>query len=198
MTKTIQEIRSEANLLGVKFHHKAGIPKIQAAIDLHLATSASVLPQAPGVEQRPASEIGKVPAYEEPMTSVEYRAQELKGARKRCSELVRIRLQCMNPQKKEWPGEIMSVGSAKLGTFKKFIPFNGEPYHVPRIIYDRLCERECSVFFNSTDERGHKTRKGRLIKEFSVEVLPALTQTELDELAQRQAMRDGGGNPLNR
>jgi len=189
--KTLEQVKSEANLLGVKFHHKAGIPKIQAAIDLHLATSADVIPPAGGDDQRPASEVGKIPAYEEPLTSVEYRAQELKGARKRCAELVRIRLQCMNPQKKEWPGEIISVGSAKLGTFKKFIPFNGEPYHVPRIIYDRLVERECSVFFNSTDERGHKTRKGRLIREFSVEVLPALTRQELDDLAKVQALRVG-------
>jgi len=190
MTKTVEELKSQANLLGVKFHHRAGAAKIQEAIDLHLATSADVIPAA-SPEQRPASEIGKIPKYEEPMTSVEYRQSELKGARKRCSELVRIRLQCMNPQKKEWPGEIISVGSAKLGTFKKFIPFNGEPYHVPRIIYDRLCERECSVFFNSTDERGHKTRKGRLIKEFNVEVLTPLTQIELDDLAKVQAMRAG-------
>jgi len=192
MTKTVEELKSQANLLGVKFHHRAGAAKIQEAIDLHLATSADVIPTA-SAEQRPASEIGKVPAYEEPLTSVEYRAQELKSARKRCGELVRIRLQCMNPNKKEWPGEIISVGSAKLGTFKKFIPFNGEPYHVPRIIYDRLCERECSVFFNSTDERGHKTRKGRLIKEFSVEVLEPLTRKEIDDLAKVQSLRGAQG-----
>ena len=105
---------------------------------------------------------------------------------------MRCRIQCMNPAKKDWPGEIFSVGSAKLGTFKKFVPFNNpEPYHIPQIIYDMLVEKKCTVFYTERDDRGNKIRKGRLINEFAIEVLPPLTRDELSDLARQQALRAG-------
>jgi hypothetical protein len=71
----------------------------------------------------------------------------------------------------------------------KFVPFNVEEgWHVPRIIYTQLAERQCQIFTTTTDSRGNKTRKGKLIREFAIEVLPPLTPEELRELAQRQAM----------
>ena len=44
------------------------------------------------------------------------------------------------------------------------------------------------MFYTATDARGNKVRKGKLIKEFAIEVLPPLTKEELEELARRQAM----------
>jgi hypothetical protein len=112
--------------------------------------------------------------------------------RKSAGRLIRCRIQCMNPAKKDWPGEIFSVGSAKLGTFKKFVPFNSpEPYHLPQIIYDMLVEKKCTVFYTERDERGNKIRKGRLVNEFAIEVLPPLTKNELSDLARTQALRAG-------
>ena len=95
----------------------------------------------------------------------------------------------MNPNKKEWEGEIITAGNAGVGTFKKYIPFNAdEGWHVPNIIYQVLKGRECQVFSTVTGPRGNKFRKGKLIKEFAIEVLPPLTEDELKDLAQRQAM----------
>ena len=59
---------------------------------------------------------------------------------------------------------------------------------MPRIIYNQLVERECQVFVTIKDGRGNSVRRGKSIKEFAIEVLPQLTQEELDELARRQAM----------
>ena len=98
----------------------------------------------------------------------------------------------MNPSKKEWPGEIVSVGSAKLGTFKKYIPFNSaEPYHIPKIIYDMLMDKKCTIFSSVTDERGNTVRKGRLVNEYAIEILEPLTKEELSELARTQALKAG-------
>ena len=103
--------------------------------------------------------------------------------------LIRIRLQCMNPAKKEWEGEIISVGNSVVGTVKKYIPFNAdEGWHVPRILLDTLQDRQCQVFTTVKSKNGINVRKGKLIKEFAIEILPPLTQDELKELAQRQAM----------
>ena len=77
------------------------------------------------------------------------------------------------------------------GTFKKFIPFDGQPYHIPRIIYDYLCERECSVFYNVRDRRNGTIRRAKLIKEFAIDVLPPLTPKELEDLRRKQAMKQG-------
>ena len=69
------------------------------------------------------------------------------------------------------------------------IPFNAEEgWHVPKIIYNQLVQRECQVFYTVKNARGQSTRKGKLIKEFAIEVLPQLTEKELTELARRQAM----------
>jgi hypothetical protein len=104
-------------------------------------------------------------------------------------ELVRIRVTCMNPAKAEWEGEIVTVGNSAVGSITKFIPFNADAgWHVPRIIYQQLVERQCQIFVTVTDSRGNKTRKGKLIKEFAIEVMPPLTPAELQELAQQQAM----------
>ena len=109
--------------------------------------------------------------------------------RKEASELVRIRVTCMNPAKKEWDGEILSAGNSAVGTFKKYVPFNNEDgWHVPRIIYNQLLERKCQIFVTDKDGRGNKVRKGKMIREFAIEVLPQLTAAELRDLAQRQAM----------
>jgi hypothetical protein len=98
----------------------------------------------------------------------------------------------MNPAKKEWDGEIISVGSAKIGTFKKFVKFNTEEgWHIPNIIYEYIKERKCSIFFTEKNHIGQKVRKAKLVNEFNLEVLPPLTKDELKSLAQRQAMEAG-------
>ena len=95
----------------------------------------------------------------------------------------------MNPAKKEWEGEIITAGNSTVGTFRKYIPFNSdEGWHVPRIIYNQLVSRQCQVFTTVKDNRGNKVRRGKLIREFAIEVMSPLTAEELQELAQRQAM----------
>ena len=109
--------------------------------------------------------------------------------RKEANELIRIRVTCMNPNKREWDGEIFTTGNSTLGTLKKYVPFNAdEGWHVPRAIYNQIIERQCQIFVTKKDSRGNTTKEGKLIKEFAVEVLPNLTVEELEELARKQAM----------
>jgi hypothetical protein len=60
------------------------------------------------------------------------------------------------------------------------------------MIYEQLLQRQCQIFYTHKDAKGNKSRKGKLIKEFSIELLPALTTSELKDLAQRQAMAQSG------
>jgi hypothetical protein len=111
--------------------------------------------------------------------------------KKAASEMVRIRVTCMNPLKKEWDGEIFTAGNSAVGTFRKMVPFN-EEWHVPRIILNMLKQRKCQVFTNKRNPKtGITYREGKLIPEFAIEELPPLTKEELKDLAQRQAMANG-------
>lgn len=166
-------LKARADQLGISYHPSIGLEKLRTKIN-------EALSDEPKEDEKPAVAVGK--GKESP--------QELRlRKRKEASELVRIRVTCMNPNKKEWDGEVFTAGNSAVGTFKKMVPFNAEEgWHVPRIIYNMMMERKCQIFVTHTDSRGNKSRKGKMIREFSIEVLPPLTEEELHDLAQRQAM----------
>jgi hypothetical protein len=186
------KVRARADALGVKYHHMAGVPKIQQAIDIHLAKVGTEQEAQAITKLTVAGLLPEVPEDQiVPKSGVAFRAEQVRRNKLEANRLVRCIIQCMDPQKREWPGELFSVGSAKLGTFKKYVPYNSEPYHVPKIIYDMLKEKKCSVFYNAIGEKGHKTRKSRLIPAYSIQVLDPLTPEELKTLSVKQALAQG-------
>lgn len=167
----LSTLKARADLLGLSYHPSIGVEKLREKVNAALANTKS-------------SDNGVIPVEDE--------ASERARLMEEAAKLVRIRVTCMNPAKKEWSGEIIAVGNSVVGTHKKFVPFNAdEGWHVPNIIYQHIVSRECQVFVTVRDERGNTHRKGKLIKEFAVEVLPPLTTEELAELARRQAMAAG-------
>jgi hypothetical protein len=166
-------LKARADLLGVSYHPSIGLEKLREKVN------------AAAEGKKPAPEVATPVAAKAVETANQVRARLKRAA----LELVRIRVTCMNPAKAEWEGEIITAGNAAVGSVTKFVPFNVEDgWHVPRIIYTQLVERQCQIFTTTTDSRGNKTRKGKLIREFAIEVLPPLTAEELRDLAQRQAM----------
>ena len=172
MPDELISLKQRADLLGLSFHPSIGLEKLREKVNAVLASQEETKPEE--VAQDPVTETLD---------------QKRRRLRDEAAKLVRIRVTCMNPNKKEWEGEIITAGNAGVGTFKKYIPFNAdEGWHVPNIIYQVLKSRECQVFYTVTGPQGNKFRKGKLIKEFAIEVLPPLTEEELKDLAQRQAM----------
>lgn len=161
----LTSLKARADLMGISYHPSIGLEKLREKVNAALAAD------------KPAG------------VAAEDEAAQRRRAIEEATKLVRVRVNCMNPAKKEWSGEIITVGNSVVGTHKKYIPFNAEDgWHIPHIMYEALLGRECQVFVTVADSRGNKSRKGRIIKEFAVEVLPPLTQEELAELARRQAM----------
>ena len=166
-------LKARASLLGITFHPTIGLEKLREKVNAAVTSDGSTEEEV----------------VEAPVVAKESEAAKRLRLRNEASKLVRIRLTCMNPTKKEWEGEIITAGNAGVGTFKKFVPFNvDEGWHVQHIIYKQLVNRECQIFVTVKDSMGNKIRKGKLIKEFAIEVLPQLTEDELADLAQRQAM----------
>ena len=169
-------LKARADLLGLSYHPSIGVEKLREKL------LAALEPEETKAE---GTGIG---------AAAETEAQKRLRLQAEATKLVRIRVTCMNPAKKEWEGEILTVGNANVGTLKKYIPFNAdEGWHVPNIMYEALKERQCQVFVSTKTKNGVTMRQGKLIKEFAIEVLPPLTEEELKDLAQRQAMAKSVG-----
>jgi len=168
-------LKQRADKMGITYHPNIGIAKLKEKIDAAL-------------EGRTLEDDTTPPAVTE-APKVLTAAERSQLAREEALRLVRVVVNCMNPAKSLWEGEIFSVSNRYIGDVKKYVPFNNEAgWHIPYCIYQQLLERQCQIFYTVVDKRtGMKTRKGKLIKEFNVSVLPDLTTEELAELARQQA-----------
>jgi len=96
----------------------------------------------------------------------------------------------MDPKKRDLPGEIVTVGNEYLGMVSKFIPF-GEAtdagYHVPHILYTFLKNRKFLNVKTTKRANGQIKIEQSWANEFALEILPPLTQEELNKLANAQA-----------
>jgi len=166
----LDSLRARADQMGVTYRHNTGVDKLRKLVNKALEPE----------EEDEEVEVKAAPTSQGAI---------LAAKRKEASKLVRIRITCMNPNKKNWEGEIFSIGSSKLGTFKKFVPFDSiDGWHVPHIIYNMIKDRKCSVFYNAKTPNGQKIRKSKLVPEFSIEVLDPLNEAELRNLSRQQAL----------
>lgn len=174
----LSALKARADLMGVGYHPSIGLEKLREKVNAKLTGDGES-------DTKTASK-----NKDKPAAAVESAAQIHARKRREANELVRIRVTCMNPNKAEWEGEIFTAGNSLVGSVTKFVPFNAEDgWHVPRIIYSQIVERQCQTFVTTRDARGNSSRKGKMIREFAVEVLPPLTAEEIAELARVQAMR---------
>lgn len=198
----LEALKEKAKLLGVQHHPSIGAEALAKKIKEHQDAAAA----AANAAQAPAPvATGTVTAVNSPASSsnagdgqtggtapAETQAQLVARIKADAEKLIRVRVTCMNPAKKEWHGEIFTVSNRAVGTLKKFVPFNADDgWHVPKMILDVIRARECQVFVTTKSKNGISVRKGRLIKEFAIEVMDQLTKEELADLARVQAMAAG-------
>lgn len=175
-SKELDLLKERAKKMGITFSNNIGLEKLREKVAEALKEDEP--------EEKP-----------EPMDAA--RKLRLAAAAKRkkvmdkAAKLVRVRITCHNPAKREWPGEIITAGNDTIGTFRKMVPFDGEPYHVPQIILNVLEERQYQKFETIKLPNGETTRRGKLEKEFGITILPALTKKEIEDLASDQKKAGG-------
>lgn len=176
-------LKARADMLGLQYHPSIGVEKLRAKVAAAIDGTPSVSDSEDDKSEVDLP-VAAAPVKPRAETEVEKRVR----LKQEATKLTRIRLTCMNPAKKEWDGEIFTAGNSIIGSVKKFVPFNAEDgWHVPFIILQMIQDRMCQIFVSTTDSRGNKVRKGKMIREFAVEILPQLNKDELAELAARQA-----------
>lgn len=106
-------------------------------------------------------------------------------------KLVRVRIQNLDPKKKDLPGEIFTFANEYLGTVRKYIPYGevtDDGWHIPYCIYQELKERKFLNISTTKDRRsGHIHTRQAWAREFSLEVLEPLSDVERNRLAVAQA-----------
>lgn len=174
-------LKKRAEMLGIKFSNNIGINTLRERIEKALSDEPQ---ESEVVQDEPAQEA---------LTPRQKLSRLRRKIRERDMALVRVRISCMNPDKSELQGEIITVSNSILGTVRKYVPFgeateNG--YHIPRIIYNVLKERKF-LHIKSIQDKQKKTYRveKKWIKEFAIEELPPLTPKELKELADDQRAR---------
>lgn len=177
MPSELEVLKQRATLMNIKFSNNISVEKLREKIE------AAQVKDESEVEEAAVNPLGaKQEAGVKKMTL----GQKIRAEQTR---LIRVRIQNLDPKKKDLPGEIITVANEYMGTVRKFVPFgevtdNG--YHIPYCIYEFLKERK---FINITTRKGKNGLpdiRATEAREFSIEVLPPLTEAELAQLAQAQ------------
>lgn len=101
--------------------------------------------------------------------------------RKDLMKLVRVRITPMAPFEKQLAGTIMDVGNTIVGNVKRYIPFNVD-WHIEQIILNALQDKKYRAKREYTDpQTRRKVYENQFHKSFGIEVLPALTEEELED-----------------
>ena len=176
MPSELEVLKQRATLMNIKFSNNISVEKLREKIE------------AAQVKDEPVVEAAVNPLGEKQEAGVKKMTlgQKIRAEQTR---LIRVRIQNLDPKKKDLPGEIITVANEYMGTVRKFVPFgevtdNG--YHIPYCIYEFLKERK---FINITTRKGKNGLpdiRATEAREFSIEVLPPLTEAELAQLAQAQ------------
>jgi hypothetical protein len=158
-------LKERADLMGIKYHPSIGLATLKEKVNSALSADEDTSTEGETPEQR--------------------RARLVADA----TRLIRVRVTCMDPNRKGWPGEIFTVSNGVVGTVRKYVPFNAENgYHVPNIILKHLKRKKRQEFRAVKTRNGMTIKKGYLVPAFAIEELPPLTPEELKELARRQAL----------
>lgn len=179
-------LKQRAKLMNISFSNNISLEKLRQKIADAQEGKASE-PEQEEPEVNPLEDKKQAPAKET-------EAQLRQRIRLEQTRLIRVRIQNLDPKKKDLPGEIITVANEYMGTIRKFVPFgeatdNG--YHIPYCIYEFLKNRK---FLNIRVYQNGKKIEQAWVREFAIEELPPLTQEDLDKLAAAQTAAGSTNN----
>ncbi len=164
-TAELDALKQLAENKGIEFHPNIGLEKLKVKI----------------------AEFDK--QFEEtPKPKMTNQAKKREEARIKHMKLVRCRIACMDPAKREWQGEWLSVGNAVLGFHTKYVLFDHE-YHLTQFMIDNLKDKKFRMSKDVPDGKGGKYSKNFFPASYNIEILDPLTEQELADLAADQAKR---------
>lgn len=172
-------IRARLKMMGINPSNNASVETLRAQLESAMAGN-------PQSNEKPTEVMPGTPA--KPKAAKKVSLHQI--LRDKAFKLRRVRITCHNPNKRDLPGEFITVGNNFMGTIKRYVPF-GEAtdggWHIEQAIYDLLKARQYVDIRTKQDKRtGHIEVTTRLATEFGIEDLPDLTPAELKKLGTAQ------------
>lgn len=178
-------LMQRARLMGVEFSNNIGTDTLRDRVRAKMAAMEEA--EAPPEPDPEPSDINALTGEPSNTPKKSFRQQQIDEQMR----LVRLRITCMDPKKKDLQGEIFTIANEYIGTVRKFVPFGevtDDGFHVPYCIYTMMAERQFLNIRTIKDKRsGSERPETQYAKEFALEVLPPLTSAELGRLANAQA-----------
>lgn len=164
-------LEARAKVLNISYHTNISTEKLRERVNAAISGTREQDSERPAKDESDAT-----------------RRSRLK---KKASRLIRVRIHCNDPAKKDWPGEYITVGNNAVGTYRKYVPYNqDEPFHLPEIIVNALREKRVQVFATKKSKNGIPVRESKSIAAYAIEVVQPLSEEELTQLANSQMARN--------
>lgn len=168
-------LKQRATMMGIKFSNNIGLEALRK----------KVADAQEGITEQEQPEVN-------PLATTTVQEDKLSMAQRirlENTRLVRVRIQNLDPKKKDLPGEILTVANDYMGTVRKFVPYgeatdNG--YHIPYCLYKLLKSRKFLHVSVKKGRNGKERVEQQWVREFAIELLPQLTEEELKQLGQAQ------------
>ena len=168
----LQLLKDRADRMGITYHPSIGLDKLRSKV-------------------KTALDLDEEPVKKDESGLSEYietLGQKKARLKKESERLIRVRVACMNPTKAAMEGDIFTAGNKYIGMISKYVPFNADAWHVPKILVDMMEEKRYIHHYKIKDAQGNDINKQKLMKEFSIQYLPNLTEQELKDLSHEQAI----------
>ena len=200
-------IKQRLDLMGVKYHHKAGLDKLKSLLNAELSDEVpeGLVEEDQGLDKKDLSDLetqlatketaetkrlkstGKIKVVNpNAKMSANQRREEL---RKEAMKLIRVRVVPMDPQLKDHSG-CWGCASNAFAEVRKFVQFN-VPWYVPKIVYNALKEQQYQAFRKVKTAKG-VDRKAFLNPKFNIQILPDISMEEVKEIQNAQLARGEG------
>lgn len=206
-------LKQRATQMGIVFSNNIGLDKLRERVNAKMEglpdpEEAPVAPPAPVAPVQPVTPVAPAvvtPVAEapviNPLTGLPEGFDPDAGLTTRQimmrdqMKLVRVRIANLDPSKKDLSGEILTVANEYIGTVRKFIPFGeatDEGYHVPQCLLSMMQERKFQTIRTIKDRRSGTVRvETGEAREFAIEILEPLSETEMRQLATAQQAAGG-------
>ena len=168
-TKTERDLLKEkADLLGIEYAGNISTEKLRELVN---KANEPLEDKASNTSNEPVDDLVKI--------------------RLELTKKVRVLITCNDPLMKDYDTTPYYSFSNSAITLPSITVPLGVEWHIPNAYVGMLQAMECKLPVKAKDEKGRPITVRRTIKKYNVNILPPLTEKELEELKQAQIMRDG-------
>lgn len=172
-------LMQRADKLGIKYSNNIGLETLRERINAKLEEREAVVEEEKEEDK---------PKKKEAQTAAQIKETAVQKARKEALKLVRVNITSMENTKNNLSGEIFTVSNGVVGTIKRYIPF-GVDWHVEQILLNTLKEKEYQRFGTEKTPSGQTVRRAKSVPAYAIQILPPLTEKELEDLRKSQLAR---------